>query len=1459
MGKLVKTALAALAATVLTVTANAGTVTGEPNSNFACSFDRTSTPSGWFTSWGGETPTSYETTMNGQGFKVVAGVHPWNGLRAKDTFSVALYADISAVDASTKAKALLVMGNNDGHIALVKVGANTVEVWQGKAKVGDLTVTSDALNTGFHLFAFGNSSEGSFLMVDGTRISGSALSTPNAGIQVGALYQGFGNDETVWNKALNMVVDEVRGYDRVLSSEECETLAVCFPSAVARSLTASPEGDVTFGNIAWDDGAEAPRAIDSVALTLTPGARLTFDTLPELAGLNLSCAGSVSLASSVEDATAESLLAGVRTVDFSGVTGTVDMALAASQNLTAQPWRYAGGGGSTNAVLRITHNGGTVAIGQGNYRLGESASSTATTVTMDGAEVGYSDSFGIGTATYELGGTTTVTTPKLILSQDGNGRSAALTLKGNAALTVTGETNADNNTSSIMFGHWNGPSTFTLRDSATFTAENAQVLIGKTYNNHTINVEGGSFAAKGITLSANATGTNVLNLSGGTLRLGEVGLGTYAAANTLAVNVSGTPALEASADFSVAHAVALAEGSVLKVKPNGHTITFNKNFTGTGALRLEGAGTVSLTGDGAAFAGTVEVKAGTLVLGKRFRPVVAGVAEGATLIVTANPEDKITGSHVITLAPGAEAGGTVKVMGSNNVVVGSHIVTPEEAAAGQVTVTFTAEPTVTGDGWWWDYEFNDENDENNFVPNSGSEGVKLRFDTVALANGAYTDVEGANKALWLHAEPWRVVDGGYPETFTAVMRCKAGTTENGVMVSFGSSVAGEQYSITLAAGANPAQGDMRLLLTHRGATNGTAGTVTDLVDNLSVPNATEAYHLYAFTYRKSVIVDGIAKTVIDIYKDGDRLRRYVHPDGMIALGNGFQVGSIHGGMGSLVGRPTQLPSDDTGTMDFLRVFRGALSDKAHRKLAETYPYASPNGTATRTVTGDVTWEAEDAWAQGETLQNAPNATTNVELSASADATVALNLSAGTDYETLKLKEAEGSAGAVSVTLKPTDPAAGHMLRVAGLTTVETNATFPVTGMSLGRVFVAVDRTLTFDCAALPPDTVSKALTGYVLDDIKGRFAATNLPENGPWGFTFGYDISSGEFRITRDPQTVKPLSATLEGTVAWAEVPWTWAGAPEGQASLPLNLDGLTCDLTLSGTGTLALPNTMAGSTLTVAAGAAPQLTGTWAGSLTYADGATLDASAGALTVSGDVSFAGALTVRLPEDFTATVEGTRVLAKAGVTGPAGEVTLKAGESEVTDAFLEAREDGLYVTRPTIALLEEGQTLSDDAAKALATIAVQNGVRTLTIAAESRPADGVALFTNVVSVTRNDEDPTQGIATVAYDFGITSLTVRELTVEGSSALYVVLSAKVQGAEGVAYAADTEVKVYGVARTTNDEGHEVETLTAIEGQGPAEALLGVQPVGDVKWLCFPYANLNTTGSFYFKVKATKATAP
>ena len=292
----------------------------------------------------------------------------------------------------------------------------------------------------------------------------------------------------------------------------------------------------------------------------------------------------------------------VGSLDFIEAPGFVvytnPVSTLASDTVVNRAW--GGGNADSEQAIAIEHNGGELNLVGGTWKLQQSNNGTATTVRMVDALVAYTDVLGIGMASYYLGGTTAVTTPSLVISQGADGRTASLELADTSSVMVTGNTSADLNTSSVMFGHWNGPSTFTIKDSAAFTAP-GDVLVGRTRNNHTINIQGGTFTARGIKLSANASGPNVLNFNGGVLKLGATGINTYSSGVTMQVNVGNSPELCATAaTLPIVEPVDIAAGATLNLtKAEGveaATVTMSADVTGEGNIHVGAGVTLKLMG-----------------------------------------------------------------------------------------------------------------------------------------------------------------------------------------------------------------------------------------------------------------------------------------------------------------------------------------------------------------------------------------------------------------------------------------------------------------------------------------------------------------------------------------------------------------------------------------------------------------------------------------------------------------------------------------------------------------------------------------------------------------------------------------------------------------------------------------------------------------------------------------------
>lgn len=387
---------------------------------------------------------------------------------------------------------------------------------------------------------------------------------------------------------------------------------------------------------------------------------------------------------------------------------------------------YTQGAGTSEAAVSIAHNGGSATLTGGTYYFAQSHSGTATTVTFHDATAEYAAECGIGMAAYIVEGTSSISAQRLILSQGADGRTAAMTVKDTASVNVTGTSDVDSNTASIMFGHWNGPSTFTIQDSATFTAA-SQVLVGKTRNDHVINVNGGTFTARGIKTAGYASGTNTLNLNGGLLVLGDVGITSYGSTR-IGVNVLGDSEIRASAaTLPITQPVAISAGKTLSFMKDSSVaetgISLSGAVTGTGNISVGSGVTLNLgtnrpegeisVDDDGALTVVMTSKADTPVLKVSSEPsnITLYDTDGTTVIAGATVDyDGVAGT--ITVKPPTPKWTTKSASGSFD----------------------AAENWSTGE-----------------VPTSGDAVIELSQDTTISISGTHTlsslTISGTGKAL----------------------------------------------------------------------------------------------------------------------------------------------------------------------------------------------------------------------------------------------------------------------------------------------------------------------------------------------------------------------------------------------------------------------------------------------------------------------------------------------------------------------------------------------------------------------------------------------------------------------------------------------------------------------------------------------------------------------------------------
>ncbi len=278
-----------------------------------------------------------------------------------------------------------------------------------------------------------------------------------------------------------------------------------------------------------------------------------------------------------------------------------------SINSSAHGNTYAGGSGTSENAVAINHNGGSVTLDgtvDEPFYLAASANATETSVIFTNATANYGASLGVGMASYIVAGHSVINIgaeganpQSFVLSQGAANRTASFLLKDDSVVNVLGTNDVDSNQATIMFGHWNGPSTFTIQDSAKFNAS-SDVLVGKTRNDHTININGGTFTANGIKASATATGTNTLNLNGGSAVLGESGITSYGS-TVINVNVRDDSEIRASAATTpITQPVSFTSGTTLSFTKADSLASARVDLTGavsgTGGISVGAGVTLSL-------------------------------------------------------------------------------------------------------------------------------------------------------------------------------------------------------------------------------------------------------------------------------------------------------------------------------------------------------------------------------------------------------------------------------------------------------------------------------------------------------------------------------------------------------------------------------------------------------------------------------------------------------------------------------------------------------------------------------------------------------------------------------------------------------------------------------------------------------------------------------------------------
>ncbi len=357
----------------------------------------------------------------------------------------------------------------------------------------------------------------------------------------------------------------------------------------------------------------------------------------------------------------------------------------------------------------------------------------------------------------------------------------------------------------------------------------------------------------------------------------------------------------------------------------------------------------------------------------------------ATLQFVETGDEYKNGGFTITNIP---SGVTVKVKMYDGTEY--ETVTPE---AGTATISHSV--GVSGSAAWLDYTFNESTKSTNIhspadqvITNAGNAGSgnNLTIDTDYNTNNSYNE-DGTLKVM---STPWRNIT--WPTNYTVAVAGNVPDVENGCLVAFGSTTAGSSNYLAIVRGAN--QNEIKLVKGHG------MNRAFEVISTMTAANATALSHLVVFTKNGNtftVYLDGIQKTQVT-YSD--------------ALGGGFQIGSIHGGVtGTGVGRVNDMATDIKNKIfaKAVRVYDYVISDDQMSQLTTEFPYTSFGGKYTRTITENSNLSATDAWLNTVTQGNVDipvnaiveSVTYYPDVEITTDAASTLTVNADMDAENIK--------------------------------------------------------------------------------------------------------------------------------------------------------------------------------------------------------------------------------------------------------------------------------------------------------------------------------------------------------------------------------------------------------------------------------------------------------------------------
>ncbi len=404
-----------------------------------------------------------------------------------------------------------------------------------------------------------------------------------------------------------------------------------------------------------------------------------------------------------------------------------------------------------------------------------------------------------------------------------------------------------------------------------------------------------------------------------------------------------------------------------------------------------------------------------------------------------------------------------------------------------VTDTLTwDDPVFTGEGAWIDVEFDGDTRNTGWFTLLDKDGKKVMNGLLCGVQGnPFSDqiIEGSGaSAYFVDAAHPAQSDGAlplrylpyvsmssleYPETWSVSTRFTAPATQQTCVLALGTNAWAsnptDRYNALVFATGDSAN---EIVLWKFEGTD-TGNYTSEPLFSVTLADTQEAMHTF------SVICDG---DTLSFYMDGAYLGESALEAGWL-LGPGLQVGQMLGGMSGgcpndfwNLARPVN--TYDDAAIDFIRFYKGALTDVAMQEIADRTPYVRENLRYVREVpaagrTGPETWIQTGAWLEqtwngtrwedGETVDQPAEGAECRLLVAEGEYVIQVNVerqeadyfySPNRCYATLVVAPQEGATAAGTVRLTPlgvttpeTDTAAWER-EIVGGTTEEGEAVEP---------------------------------------------------------------------------------------------------------------------------------------------------------------------------------------------------------------------------------------------------------------------------------------------------------------------------------------------------------------------------------------------------------------------------------